>query len=286
VLQAILIWFSAGVVMLAASVLVAAAAAAAAVAQGVPPAKLLADPSASPLMSSPLWIALGTAANELGVAVVLIAWLFALKPTTARVLPLVRPTPLAVFASLLIVFGLAPLAELAGRGVELVVRSDITATRIISEAAQRASFAELMLLMFSVAVLPGIVEEAMFRGVLTAPFAERSKLFAVIVPSILFGLFHIEPTQVAGTMVLGLGFGVARIYTGSLVPGAIAHGLYNGAVVLAVRHAGIDESRPFSPLPLLLGLVLSSLGLFLLQRSTRLALSSPATAENPVSPRV
>jgi membrane protease YdiL (CAAX protease family) len=199
------------------------------------------------------------------------------------VLPTAPLAPLSLFGSLLVVFGLTPLADLAGRLVDRLVGSDITASRVITEAAKRASPWELALLLFCVSVLPAIVEEAMFRGVLTATFARRSFAGGLVVPSLLFGIFHIEPTQVAGTIVLGFGFGLARMYTGSLLPCALAHGVYNAAVVLAVRYSDVSADPSFSPAPLLVGAALLVLGVLLLGRS-RSAVSSRARAETPLPP--
>jgi membrane protease YdiL (CAAX protease family) len=286
VLQAAAIWLTSAFGMIGAGMGVAAAAAAYAVARGVSPERLLTDPLHSPLLTSPVWIAVGTAANEIAVLLVLVAWCAVLRPTASSAFPMTRPTPFAVIGALLVVFGLTPLAEVFALLAERWSGSDITATRIIAQAATRAGPAELVLLLLSVALLPAIVEEAMFRGLLTASFARHSRLGGLLVPSALFGIIHIEPTQVAATAVLGIGFGLARLYSGSLVPCMIAHGVYNGAVVIAVRNADFGEERTISPLPLLIGSALVVAGIFLLQRGGGSPFSSRARAETPAPPPV
>lgn len=277
-LQAVVVWVVAAAVMLGASLGVAAAAAATAIARGVSPAELLTDHARSPLTTEPLWIALGTAVNELVVLGVVIVAMLVLKPTRSAVMPFTRPSVLAVFASLCVVFGLAPLADVAGRLMDMLIQSDVTAARIISNAAKRASAIELAILLFCVAVMPGVIEELMFRGLLTAPFARRSTALGLIVPTLMFGAFHVEPTQVAGTTVLGFGFALARLQSGSLVPCMLAHAIYNGAVVMAVRHGEITEDPPLQLAPLAVGLALVALGAVLLWRGKKRALSSPAPA--------
>lgn len=283
-LQATLIWFSAAIAMLTASGAVAAAAAASVAHEGLPPAEVLADPERSPLFKRPLWIALGTAANELAVGAVLLVWLIALKPKRSDVLPLSTPPALSFVGALLVVFGLTPLADLAGRLVDRWIGAEVTASRVITQAAKGAAPLELVVLLVCVSLLPAIVEEAMFRGVITASFARRSFASGLVLPSVLFGVFHIEPTQVAGTIVLGFGFGLARMISGSLVPCVVAHAVYNAAVVLAVRYSEIDHDRSFSAVPLLLGAVLLAAGVTLLERGRRAAVSSPATARTRVPP--
>jgi sodium transport system permease protein len=270
--------------MLVASGAVAAAAAASVAHEGLPPAEVLADPARSPLFKRPLWIALGTAANELAVGAVLLLWLAVLKPKRSAVLPLSTPPALSFVGALLVVFGLTPLADLAGRLVDRWVGGEVTASRVITQAAKGAAPLELVVLLLCVSLLPAIVEEAMFRGVITASFAKRSFTSGLLVPSVLFGVFHIEPTQIAGTIVLGFGFGLARMYTGSLVPCMLTHGIYNAAVVLAVRYSETPEDRSFSVVPLLLGAVLFALGVTLLERTRRGAASSRAMAGTRVPP--
>jgi membrane protease YdiL (CAAX protease family) len=286
VLQAGAIWVTAALAMLAAGVGVAATAAAFANERGASAAQLLSDPLHSPLLTSPIWIAVGTAANELAVLLVLVGWCVALRPTPKLAFPLARTTPLAIIGALLVVFGLTPLAEVFAMVADRWFGSEITATRIITQAAKRAGPAELALLLVSVAVLPAIVEEGMFRGLLTASFARHSRLAALIIPSLLFGIIHIEPTQVAATTVLGIGFALTRLYTGSLVPCVIAHGVYNAAVVIAVRssEAALDETRAISAIPLLVGSALVVAGIYLLRRSGGSPFSSRATAEHRVPP--
>jgi membrane protease YdiL (CAAX protease family) len=214
----------------------------------------------------------------------LVVWCFFIKPSRELAFPLARPGPLAVLGALLVVFGVTPLAELVGRLVERFVGADLTATQIITKAARGASGAELVLLLVAVAVLPAIVEEGMFRGLLTATFSRVSVFTGVIVPSVLFGIIHFEPTQVAATSVLGVGFALARLYTGSLLPCILAHGIYNFAVVITLRHADIGAERAFSPVSLVVGALLVAAGIFLLRRGRRGTLSSQARAETPLPP--
>src|SRR5688500_8120491 len=75
-----------------------------AMARGVPPASataMMADPRQSPFMTDPLWIALGTAANEVAVALTLLFWILVLRPSRSVVLPLRRTSAAAILAALL-----------------------------------------------------------------------------------------------------------------------------------------------------------------------------------------
>jgi membrane protease YdiL (CAAX protease family) len=161
------------------------------------------------------------------------------------VFPLGQPTLRTIFAGLLIVFGFGPLAEFCGEVVLRLLPRDANAERLVVTIARDASGEGLILVLFAAAVLPAIVEEAMFRGLVTRAFEKRSHAEMVLVPSLMFGLFHLEPTQIAGTIVLGVAFGLARLYSGSLVPSLVAHAAYNTMVILDVRFGGRINDHVF-----------------------------------------
>ena len=252
----------------------AAAAAASVAARGGDPVKVLGDPQRSPLVAEPLWIALGTLANELATLTAVGIWWLWLRPPRRAVLPLSTPSAGGLLGALLVVFGLAPLAEVAGELVHRVVQNDITASKVVIAAARGSTPGQFALILVCLALLPAIAEEILFRGFLTSAFEKRFWV-AVLVPSVLFGIFHLEPTQAAGTVLLGVGFALARLCTGSLITSMLAHGIYNGAVLVALRYADVVVDRQIEPLPVLFGLVLFGLGLTVLLRQRRASAAEP-----------
>jgi membrane protease YdiL (CAAX protease family) len=264
--------------MLAAGLVIGVIATTAAIAAGHSPEVLKANPRALPLFSSPVWIAAGTLANESAVAITLLVAIRWLKPPEERVLPLRLPAPSSIFAALLVVFGAAPFADAAAELCHRAVGSDLTATELVSTAARAAGPGTLVLLIFALAVVPAVVEESMFRGFITAAFP-KSKVAAFVWPTLLFGAFHLEPTQAVGTVVLGAGFALARLWTGSLIPGIVVHAVYNAAVILAVRYGESPEpGKAIELVPLAAGFGVSALGVALLARARRRALDQPLTA--------
>ncbi len=281
VLHALLAWTSAAVALVSVSIALAGAAARAVAERGEDPSRILADPERSPLLTRPGWIAAGTLANELAVLAALGLWWWGLRPHRPSVFPLSRPSAAGIAGSLLAVFGLAPYAEAAGELVHRVVGNEITATRVVIAAARGSSGEEFVALLFCLAVMPAIAEEALFRGFITAPF-ERHFIAALIVPSVMFGVFHLEPTQAAGTMLLGVGFALSRLCTGSLVTPMIAHGIYNAAVLLAVRYAADVTDRSIQAGPLLGGALMVAAGSAILWRERRRHRGVEAAAVLPV----
>ena len=240
-LQAVLFWLVALLAVLVTGVGVGATGAILAVRSGLPVDRALAfisDPHSSPLVTSSTWIAVSIAVNELAVAFTLFFWVMRYRPHIGHVFPIGHPTLRTITAGLLIVFGFGPLAEFAGELAFRFLGRDVNAERLVAAVSRNASSGGLFLVLGAAAVLPALVEELMFRGLVTRAFEKRSHAEMVLVPSILFGLFHLEPTQIAGTIMLGVAFGLTRLYSGSLVPSIIAHAAYNAVVILDVRFTG------------------------------------------------
>ncbi len=267
-----LFWVVALIAVLVTGAGVGATAAILAVRAGLPVDRALAlvtDPHSSPLVTSSTWIAVSIAVNELAVAVTLAIWIVRHRPHLGHVFPLGHPTLRTICAGLLIVFGFGPLAEFAGEVAFRFLDRDVNAERLVVAVARNATSGGLLLVLCAAALLPALVEELMFRGLVTRAFEKRSHAEMVLVPSLLFGMFHLEPTQIAGTIVLGIAFGLTRLYSGSLVPSIVGHAAYNTYVILSVRFTGRigDHGLHF-------GRVAAGLGIAAL--GTLLMVSSPA----------
>ncbi len=269
-LQAVLVWLMAIIAVVVTGVGVGAVAAILAVRAGLAPERaiqLVSDPRSSPLVTSSTWIAVSIVVNELAVAITLAIWLVRKRPHWGHVFPLGQPTLRTIFAGLLIVFGFGPLAEFCGELVLRFLPRDANAERLVVTIAREASSGGLILVLFAAAVLPALVEEAMFRGLITRAFEKRSHAAMVLIPSLMFGLFHLEPTQIAGTIVLGVAFGLARLYSGSLVPSLIAHAAYNCMVILDVRFGGRINDHVLHSGRVAAGLGVAALGTLLMVSS-------------------
>ena len=212
----------------------------------------------------PNWIAFGTAVNE-AAALLALGWaLWFFRPSIKRVLPVARPRVGAVVGACLVVFGMAPLANAVSELVRRALALETSAASIITAATRNASSSEFAILLVTLTLIPALVEEAIFRGFITASFL-NNRWFALVAPSLMFGLFHIEPSQAAGTTLLGLSFGIGRLATGSLLPSMIAHALYNGAVLLIVRHHPTSTEQAIEITPLIVGGGVLLLGLAVLR---------------------
>ncbi len=100
----------------------------------------------------------------------------------------------------------------------------------------------VVLALLFVAVTPAICEEVMFRGYLQRQ-VERSLGvgWSIVLVGLVFGAFHLRPTQVLPLATLGLYLGFSVWVTGSLWAGVLVHLLNNG---LAVIVSDVVRRRP------------------------------------------
>jgi membrane protease YdiL (CAAX protease family) len=82
---------------------------------------------------------------------------------------------------------------------------------------------ELFIEILVVAVSPAICEEILHRGVLLKAYESRGSMKAIIITSILFGIFHYDITNFVGPVFLGLLIGYYVIRTNSIFAGMLAH---------------------------------------------------------------
>lgn len=262
-LQAAVLWLFAMVLVLAAGLVVSVVAAAVAIGTGLPVERavaLLSDPKTSPLVTSPTWIAISVLASEAVLATLVWRFLRRHRVFLHELCPLGVPSLRDLAGSLLCVFGLAPLAGLVAELVRRAIPRELNAETMVVGLAKGVTPAELVGVVLATAVVPAVVEELLFRGVLTRAFLGRSNLLALSVPSAMFAVFHLEPTQVAGTFVLGLGFGLARLYTDSVLTSIFCHLVYGSYVLIDVYAGGEVGSTELHLGRVGLGLALSALG--------------------------
>jgi len=91
----------------------------------------------------------------------------------------------------------------------------------------------LIFILFNIAVVPAICEEIMFRGYIMRTFEKHfSAVTAIAASSILFGLFHLQPTNLIPLATIGGALAILTYYTNSLYPAMAAHFVNNGSAVL------------------------------------------------------
>ncbi len=91
---------------------------------------------------------------------------------------------------------------------------------------------EQIIYFVSISIVPALAEEFMFRGVILNFLRKYGDGFAVLVSSILFGLFHGNFVQIPFAFIVGLVCGFLVVRTNSMLPSILLHFLNNGTSVI------------------------------------------------------
>jgi len=96
-----------------------------------------------------------------------------------------------------------------------------------------------------IAILPGIGEELVFRGVLQKQlgFIFRNKILAIWVAAFIFSAIHLQFEGFIPRMVLGVVLGYLYYWTGNLWVTMIAHAFNNGIQIVLIYVTGMDISQ-------------------------------------------
>lgn len=91
----------------------------------------------------------------------------------------------------------------------------------------------LLFALFTVAVVPAICEEILFRGYILRAFEKSWGIIAaIIVSGFLFGLFHLQLGNLMPLAMLGFVLAVMTWLSGSIWPAVVAHFMNNGVAVV------------------------------------------------------
>ena len=109
------------------------------------------------------------------------------------------------------------------------------------EALPEGALGVAVLLLRS-AIVPAIVEECVFRGVILQSLRRFGDWFAIVCTAVLFGLTHANMTQVPFAVIAGVALGYCAVVTGSLRTGIIVHFLNNlvSVITVLVQNTGGD----------------------------------------------
>lgn len=111
----------------------------------------------------------------------------------------------------------------------------------------------LVLNMLTVAIIPAISEEWIFRGTLQKLFSEKLNIhLAILFSSIIFSFIHFEFSGFLPRIILGMFLGYLFYYSGSLWLSIFAHAVNNGSqvVLMYLNNKGIykiDVDNPTMP---------------------------------------
>ena len=112
----------------------------------------------------------------------------------------------------------------------------------------------VILFIIVLAVFPAVVEEMFFRGLILNSLKGCKIIFAVIIASFSFALYHCSMTQLVYQLIYGAGLVVLCLMSKSAIPCIIAHFINNFAVIL-LEYLKIGVNL-YSPLVIAIGVAL------------------------------
>lgn len=126
----------------------------------------------------------------------------------------------------LLVLCIEPIIALVNAVSMLFVKNYISST--VTQVVTRNS---LLLSLGLMALMPAIVEELAFRGVILGNYRHSGTLSGILMSGFLFGLMHMNFNQMAYAVLLGIIFGIVVEATGSIISTIEMHFLVNGTSV-------------------------------------------------------
>lgn len=91
----------------------------------------------------------------------------------------------------------------------------------------------IWLTLLHVALVPAVCEEVLFRGYVLRAFEKSWSIWpAIIISGILFGLYHLQLTNLLPLASIGILLAFLTWISGSIVPAMVAHFVNNGSSVL------------------------------------------------------
>jgi len=129
-----------------------------------------------------------------------------------------------------------------------------------------ATWPQYIMAIFVLCLLPAVVEELLFRGLILKGLMPMGKVVAVIASAVLFSLFHLDPLMTIYQFVMGVVFAVVVLRTGNLLYGMIMHFLNNFVIVtMAFASSGdIMELVVWNPVTIIMAVGLAGFGALML----------------------
>lgn len=89
--------------------------------------------------------------------------------------------------------------------------------------------------LISLAVIPAICEELIFRGIITSALKEKGQWFAVILSSVMFAIFHFSPSQLIYPICFGVILAIVYLKTNNIIFPILLH-FINNALTLSIQY--------------------------------------------------
>ena len=147
-----------------------------------------------------------------------LVYVIVLRPKTVDGVSMSVVSPLTTLLTVVLTFCIMPLVMLINSLSSLFVENGVSTT-MNSLVKENPIWMNLII----IALLPAVVEEFIFRGLILNGYKRRNPLMAILLSSFLFGIMHMNLNQFSYAFVIGLIFGLLAYATGSLLPSILGH---------------------------------------------------------------
>lgn len=99
--------------------------------------------------------------------------------------------------------------------------------------------------LISLAVLPAVCEELIFRGIITTALKQKGETFAIFMSSAMFAIFHFSPSQLIYPMCFGLILSIVYLRTRNIIFPILLH-FINNALSVSIQYFSNSSSGTFT----------------------------------------
>ena len=139
------------------------------------------------------------------------------------------------YVAICVVIGLATMFLLSGTLNYFQLLVDKLGLESPSVGFELNSVSSYLISLLALAVIPAVCEEMIFRGVLVNALKHKGKVFAVVISSIMFSIFHFSPTQLIYPVCFGLILSIVYLRTNNILFPMLLH-FINNALSLSIQY--------------------------------------------------
>ncbi|MBQ7128994.1 MAG: CPBP family intramembrane metalloprotease [Clostridia bacterium] len=138
------------------------------------------------------------------------------------------------FLMIFFVLGMAMIANYATGIFDKILETVFNFTPVQPEIGDNGynNRFELLFILVNSALIPALIEEFTFRGVILGSLRKYGDTPAIIISALLFAFFHQNFVQIPFAFLVGIALGISFVVTESIWVGIIAHFLNNALALL------------------------------------------------------
>ena len=172
-------------------------------------------------------VAVSAVVGELGMVLPAIIYLGYKKVNWSKQLRFHKIKISTVLLLIIFAYAIMPLMNFLS-AVTMLFSKNIRADTLNQVTGNHSSITALVV----IALIPGLLEEFLYRGVVYGIYEKNNERFGIILSGLLFGLVHMNVNQFVYAFVMGIMFALLVKATDSLFSSMIVHFVINGTSVV------------------------------------------------------